>query len=146
MKLKRESITIDGIVFETQEFPAMDGLELMGRLVQVLGPTLGALASANPEQDLEALAPVLATALKDLKPAELSKLACEVLAGTTATVDTPTGPIRHDLGDRNKLNLVFSGRLKALFKVAVHAIKVNYGDFMGGSDASAPQTPAPSAE
>ena len=145
MNLKSAQTTVDGIVFETTQFPAMRALELMGRLTKVLGPTLGALASADPDAELDSLGPVLAMALKDLEPKELSAIAVELLAGTTALVQGAAGMTLVTLGSRENLDLVFSSRLFALFKVAVHAIKVNYGDFIGGSGLGVPRRQEPSA-
>lgn len=146
MNLKSEKTTVDGIVFETTQYPAMRGLELLGRLTKVLGPTLGALASADPDAELESLGPVLAVALRDLEPEQLSKLAIAVLSGTTATITSPTGATLVTLDSVDNLNLVFSSRLMVMFKVAVHAIKVNFGDFIDGSALGAPRTPAPSVK
>lgn len=145
MNLKSASTTVDGITFETTQFPAMKALELMGRLTKVLGPTLGALASADPEAEMDSFGPVLAMALKDLDPKELSAIAVELLQGTTALVQSATGQTLVQLGSRENLDLVFSSRLSALFKVAVHAIKLNYGDFIGGSGLGAPRRQEPSA-
>lgn len=145
MNLKSDKTTVDGILFETTQFPAMRALELMGRLTKVLGPTLGALASADPDAEMDSLAPVLAVALKDLEPKELSTIAIELLAGTSALVQGASGMSLVTLNSRENLDLVFSSRLFALFKVAVHAIRVNYGDFIGGSGLGAPRPQEPSA-
>ena len=144
MNLKQEKITVDDIEFVTQQFTAMRGLELMGRLVKVLGPTFGALASANPDAEIDSLAPVLAVALKDFDQKELTSLVLDVLNGTTAHIKSSLGVQPYQLDSKEKLDLVFSGRLKAMFKVAIHAIKVNYGDFLDGSVLGAPQAQAPS--
>lgn len=143
--LKSEPVTLDGIEFTTTQFPAMMGFEMLGRLVKVLGPALDVLTGADPETEIEDLAPVLAATLKDMKPSDLSALVIDLLRSTTAKISDPTGGRLIDLGSKDAINLVFSGRLMIMFKVLVHAIKVNYWDFFAGSVPSAPPAPKPAA-
>jgi hypothetical protein len=131
--LKHEETVIDGITFGTTQFGGFRALELMGKLAQTIGPALGVLSAADPSTPLEALAPHLAQALSGMKPTELSALALEVLSQTTATMDD-NGTIRRiDIKDVPSFNRVFTGRLMTMFKVCLHALKVNYSDFGFGS-------------
>lgn len=132
-KLKYEEVEIDGIKFGTTQFAAMRSLELMGKLVQTIGPALGVISTADPNTPLERLAPVLAGALSNLKPAELGTLALEILAGTTATIEDDGKYVRVDILSKNDFNRVFSGGLMTMFKAVIHALKVNYADFGFGS-------------
>lgn len=133
MNLKYEEVEIDGIKFGTTQFAAMRSLELLGKLVQTVGPALGVISTADPNTPLEQLAPVLAGALSNLKPHELGPLAMEILAGTTATLEVDGKYGRKDLLSKNDFNEVFSGRLMTMFKAIMHALKVNYADFGLGS-------------
>lgn len=135
--LKYEEVEYDGIRFGTTQYGAMRGLELMGRLAQTVGPALGALSQADMTTELDRFAPMIAVALRDLKPAELSALAIEILAGTTATLTEANAVKRLDLMSREALDRVFSGRLLTMFKVILHVLKVNFADFGFGS---APET------
>jgi hypothetical protein len=142
MNLKYEETEIDGIRFGTTQYGAMRGLELMGRLAQTIGPAFGALSMADETTEMDKFAPVIGLALRDLKPAELSSLVIDILAGTTATVTEGSSVKRYDLLTKESLDRVFSGRLMTMFKVVLHALKVNYSDFGFGSatqTASAPE-------
>lgn len=144
MTTKFEEYEIDGIKFTTQQFGGFRALELMGELAQVIGPALGVLSSADPETPLEQLAPVLAMALRGMKPEELSTLALKVLASTQAVIDVNGTLKRVDIVDKSSFDRVFTGRLMTMFKVALRALQINYADFGFGSapakDAPAPQT------
>lgn len=141
LNLKYEETEIDGVRFGTTQYAAMRGLELMGRLAQTVGPALGALSMADMETDLDKFAPVIAVALRDLKPEELTSLTIAILSGTTATITEANTVKRVDLMTRESLDRVFSGRLMTMFKVILHALKVNYADFGFGS--AAPTESAP---
>jgi hypothetical protein len=142
--LKTETTTIDGILFTTTQLPAMRGFELLARLVKMIGPALGALTSADPTADLSAMAPALAGALTNINPQEASALVVDIFSCTTALISDSTGGRQVQLSDRTNIDLVFSSRLKVMFQVLAHAIKVNFGDFSGGSAPAAPLPPAPS--
>lgn len=139
--LKYEETEIDGIKFATQQYAAMRSFELMGKLASTIGPALGALSMADEGTDLEKLAPVLAVALRDVDPTKLGALVIDVLTGTTATITEDHKVTRVDLNSVKNIDRVFSGRLMTMFKVLVHALKVNYSDFgFGSANESAPKT------
>jgi len=141
--LKYEEVEIDGIKFGTTQYGAMRSLELLGKLAKTIGPALGAISSADMNTDLEKFAPVLAVALRDLQPAELSDLTLDILKGTTATITDGSGNMKRvDLMSRESLDRVFSGRLMTMFKAVMHALKVNYSDFGFGSAAPSESAPA----
>lgn len=116
MSLKTEEATIDGIVFSTTQFGAMRALELMGRLAQTIGPAMGVLSTANPDTPVEKLAPVLASALANLKPNELGSLALAVLANTSATITDGDKLRRLDILSVEDFNKVFSGKLMTMLQ------------------------------
>lgn len=140
MNLKTEAITLDGIVFETTQFPAMRAYGLMAKLLKQLGPAMAILAEVDGETQMSALAPVLGGAMSNVEPVEAQKLLVEILAGTTAQTNDALGGRVVSLGDVKAIDDVFSGRLVVLFQVAAHALKVNYSDFFGVS-ARAAATP-----
>ncbi len=140
--LKYEEVEIDGLKFGTQQYAAMRSFELMGKLASTIGPALGALSMADEGTDLDKFAPVLASALRDVDPTKLGGLVIDVLSGTTATITEEGKVARVDLNSTKNVDRVFSGRLMTMFKVLLHALKVNYSDFGFGSETeSAPKTP-----
>ena len=140
MSLKCEEITIDGYRFITTQFTAMRSFTLLGKLAKTIGPALGVLTNANPDANIASLAPQLATAMMGMDPEEATKLAAQVLGSTMAI--TPAG-VKHEFSDSTQIDQVFNGRLGRMFKVLGFVLRVNYGDFLGGSgDAVAPQSPA----
>lgn len=130
--LKTERETIDGIDFTTTQLPAMKAFKLLARLTKVAGPVMAALSSLEDSMEIAELAPVLANALSALEADELSDLAVEVLKGTSAIVSDMNGSRKLDLMVQENIDLVFSGRLLTMMKVLIHAIKVNYHDFLEG--------------
>lgn len=142
--IKSEEYEIDGVKFTTTQYGGFKALELMGELAQVIGPALGVLSSADPNTPLEQLAPVLAMALRGLKPDEISSLALKVLSGTTATIEENGTFRRVDINGKDNFDRVFTGRLMTMFKVALKSLQVNYADFGFGSAPieSAPSLPA----
>lgn len=143
--LKQETQTIDGLSFTTTQFPAMRAFTLFSKLVKTIGPAITVLSGANPESDVAELAPSIATALKDVDPDAMTILAAEVLSSTSAVMTGPSGAAQVPLNSVDGINLVFMGRLMTMFKVLAFAVKVNYGDFFGGSASAAPLPQTPSA-
>ena len=134
MGTQMKSVTIDGVEFQTDQFPAMHALEVLAQLVRVAGPALSILSSANPETELSDLAPQLGAALSGLKPADANELVRKLLSQTRAFVQAKDGGTRIvELTTEEKINQVFSGKLKVLFQVVGHSIRTNYGDFSEGS-------------
>lgn len=120
----------------------MHALEVLASLVKVAGPALSVLSAAGSDTELSAIAPQLGAALAGLKPAEASDLVCKLLSGTRAFVKDKAGASRLvELNSQDKINTVFSGRLKVMFQVVAHAIRTNFGDFAQGSDQTAPSAP-----
>lgn len=131
--LKTESFTAtDGTIFNTTQFPAMHSLELMAQLMKTIGPAIAALQGVNADTDLSTLGPALSGALAGLKPNEASQLVLAILGSTTAQVTSPNGQQKvMQINSREVVDLVFSNKLKTMFAVLGHALKVNYSDFFG---------------
>lgn len=145
MNLKTEPVTIGGILFETTQFPAMRSYALLTRLVKAIGPAMSILAAADKELRLEDMGPILGSALANVTPAEAQGILLEALSCTTAEITDATGGRVIGLTGADKVDLVFSGRLKVMFQVFAHALKVNYSDFSEGSDQDAPEKPVGSS-
>lgn len=131
--LKTEDQEIDGLTFRVVQFPAMYGFALLARLAKCIGPALGALGSVSPD-DTSAMAPALREALSTLDPDEAQKLALEILKSTSVLLPKAGGEVaRVELSDKTKIDLVFSGRLKTMFKVLGFSVRVNFSDFVSGN-------------
>lgn len=145
--LKSESVTIDEVEYTTTQFPAMTSFELLAKLVKQVGPALAIVASADAGDSLNSIAPALMSALSGLDPVVARGLVVEVLASTSALVREANGSLRLvALNTPANIDIVFSGKLKQMFLVLGHALRVNYGDFSGGSDPAAPEAPTPNAQ
>lgn len=143
--LKTESTTVDDIEFKTTQLPAMRAFALLARLVKLIGPAMGALAGMDMAADLTTAAPALAGALSGLDPDEATELARQILVNTTALVRDQGGGLREvSLNSNESINQIFSGRVRAMLTVLVHAIRVNYQDFSVGSAPAAPKQTASS--
>ncbi len=139
--LKSEDYEVGEFKFSTTQFPAMRAFELMTQLAKTIGPALAALQSLDKDTELSALGPILSSALSNLTKTDATALVLDILAGTQATVPGPGGQRTIvQLTSRAALDAVFSARLKMMFQVLGHAIKVNYADFSEGSDPAAPTT------
>jgi hypothetical protein len=137
MKLKTESVMLDGVLVETTQFAAMRAYGLMAKLAKVLGPAMGVLAEVNSETRMEEMGPALGMALANVSPTDAQALLLDVLAGSVAEVDGR----RFDLINQNAIDEVFTGRLKTMFKALGHALKVNYSDFFDDGPQPAEKAP-----
>src|SRR3990167_8304144 len=133
MRLKTESFELNGTKYTTTEYGAFRALETLARLTKTVGPALGALGGMSADTDLMKAAPALLGALMHVDAAVFPTLVVDVLGGTTALITGPDGqPQVVTLGDKVAIDRVFSGALGDMFKVVIHALKVNYSDFFGG--------------
>ncbi len=140
--LKREDKEIDGLTYTSVQFPAMYGFGLLARLAKSIGPALASLSDVNPDTDLADVGPSLRNALGSLDPDEAQRLVLEILKCTSVLLTDATGGRRIEFTDRVKIDEVFSGRLKTLFKVIGFALQVNFSDFAVGNDPPAAIGPA----
>ncbi len=70
----------------------------------------------------------------------------EIFKGTSAFLTDEKGLRRVDLLTRESVDLVFSGRMKILMTALMHAIRVNFADFIPGSPSSDVLPPAASSQ
>lgn len=118
MELKTETRTIEGFEVTVSQMPADRALTLLPEVA----PIVAAVFSAG--HDMEAsIGAVLASA--NVTGPKLNAIVTELLS--TATV--MHGGKNVSLGDKRAVNMVFSGRIKALLSAAWFAVQVNYGDF-----------------
>lgn len=135
--LNSATITLHGVVYETTQFPAMRSFGLLARLAKVLGPAMVGMADMTGEEDVRALVPVLGAALANVSPQEAQSIVLELFSCTTAEIVEGHGARLENLGTQQAVDRVFSGKLGDMFHLLAHVMKVNYGDFFGGSDPAA---------
>jgi hypothetical protein len=128
MALKTVPLEIDGIEFQTTQFPAMRALEVMVSLQKI---------AAGSNQNAQLAAAMMAS----LDQASMKKLVLDLLECTVALVKSPQAKLIA-LNKPEGIDQVFSGKLRMLFTVIQHAVEVNYGDFNDGEE-TAPQAPTP---
>lgn len=140
LNLKTETKDIDGLGVTCTQFPAMRSSELLARLLKVIGPSLGVLMRLDPNTELDRAGVELVAGLSSLKPEELPGLISKVLEMTAVRVPDESGGAGAviSLDKKENLDIVFSGRMLTMFKVAGFAIQVNYRDFASGSAPAAP--------
>jgi len=130
MSLKTVPLEIDGIEFQTTQFPAMRALEVMVTLQKLT-------AGMNPNSQISA-----SGLMTGLDGPAAKRLVMDLLECTTAVVRSPVTKLV-SLDKQTNIDLIFSGKLPMMFKVIAHSIEVNFGDFNEGSEDPAPlaQTP-----
>jgi len=130
MPREPQTRVIDGHTVQVQALPVFKGQKLFVRLLKAVGgsfgPAFAALASSGSKGlgDID-LAQHLPTMFSALSPEELESITRELLTG--AVLDPHSEP-------RNLLavcDIVFQGSVLTLFKCAMFAVEVNFGDFRG---------------
>lgn len=137
LTLKTASIDCDGTQFTTTQFPAMHSLEVLTKLVKVLGPVITTLVSVDQKSEVSSIGPQLQQAMMGVTPVEMKALVKEMLASTTVVWNGKIMP----LNSEEKINLVFSSRLGDMFKVFGHAVEVNFADFFAEAFKRTPEGP-----
>lgn len=108
---------IEGLKVTTTQLPPMRALPLSKKLVRLCAPILAAGGNlTNLDVD------TLATALDGLSDDDTSKLARQLLSGTTVIRDGQN----HSLLDDTQINGAFAGMFVAMLKVMWFAIEVNF--------------------
>ena len=136
--------TIDGLQFRVIPFAAYHALGLLAKLAKSLGPALSSLSALDQDTDVRELGPTLRHALASLDPAEAQALALELFKQTSVLIDDGGRALRRiELTSQQKVDQVFNGRLKTLFKTLGFAMRVNFASFTDGSESApaAPQLP-----
>ena len=135
MGLETKKEDIDGLMVSVTQFPGMEAIKLHSYLGRKIVPALagimgsvGSLKDLSMESDVdtEALSSAFATLFDQLTESELEKLLLRMLK--TTTVDGAEVK-------KETIDIIFSGRTTAIYKILWFVIKVNYPDFfaLGGS-------------
>jgi len=155
MALKREEETIDEIRIVTVQLPPIPGAKLQAKLMKIAAPALSGLKGLSESQldkmlhmDLGALAPVLAGLFSQIDDKLVETLIRETFASSYAVVQDEKGSRKIELSNLDNVNVVFEGKIGAMYKALLFSMKVNFGDFSGGvfsklRGASEEKAPAP---
>lgn len=142
-----EEKEIDGLQVEVTKHPAVDGGKLFIELVKAFSPLLKdssvaeVVSKVKTVEDLKSvkiqdLLPGLGTLFLSLHPDVFEHILVNLFKRTTVICPSEgkNGPqqIKVDLTNKNQINLVFTGKLWTMLKVAVFAIEVNFKNFTPG--------------
>lgn len=138
------STQIEGVEFFTTKYMPTRAYELMFELISVLGEGFLAIAQADPNTEISLANGTTLNALSRLDPKAALALIPKILAGTTAVVQDERGGKQIPLGSQKNIDMVFKDLpFFTMFKVAAHALQVQFGNFsLGSAPAGAPQTAA----
>lgn len=128
MDFKSQTRTIEGFEITVQVLPATRSLPLLPRITRVVA------AATAMGFDLDS---DISRVLVHVDGAELLSLATELLASAQVKHE---GRLR--TLDRATIDLVFTGRIKALLAASWFAVQVNYADFFADASATEPAAEA----
>lgn len=138
-ELRYEETVIDDVRLTCTQFMAMKNFSLFAKLMRTIGPAVATLGASKGDADVMKVLPM---ALRDVEPGDLTALALEVLAGTTANVDGAN----FSLSTSSAIDAVFSGRsLMTLIKAIAFAVKVNFSDFFDEAAVGGPAEAKPAS-
>jgi len=120
--LKLESRDVGDVQVTVQQFAVMRASQLGARLFKLVGPAFSSMVGADLDSDL---APALQMFCAGLDPDEVPSLFTAILAGTTAEIDGKKIP----LSSASNIDLVFSGKMTALYRALGFALEVNFASF-----------------
>ena len=129
---------IDGITFQIQLMPALKSAVLDRKIICILAPGVGNVASngIDTELNLESLFSGLSAGLASLDDTEYEKLIGELLCYVSAV--TKEGVF--ELDNTQAINKVFQKKLLTLYKVIIEVMKFNgfsvFGLVAGGKGMS----------
>ncbi len=132
MDMKTETRTVEGFEVTITQMPASRALPLLPEVAQIVGAVFGAGHGLEAE-----VGAVLASS--GMNGTRLTALVQELLA--TASVQVQGKHVA--LSDRRAIDIVFSGRIKALLAAAWFSVQLNYADFFDDASGT-PSDPAPS--
>lgn len=126
--LKTETRTIEGFEVTVQVLPATRSLPLLPRVTRIVAAAMAVGAGLDSD---------VSTVLAHVDGSELLALATELLASAQVKHE---GRLR--TLDRATIDLVYTGRVRALLAAAWFAVQVNYADFFAGASATSPAAEA----
>lgn len=114
--LKQVEVTVDGTTYLITNFPATKGVNIMKRLVRLIGAPLAALRGEGDEVFSRSPMEVAIEKLTDnFDKVEVEALVVDLLSGVTKG------------GMSLNFDMEFSGRYDVLFRLVQEAIKSNFG-------------------
>ena len=128
MSFKTETRSMEGFEVTVQVLPATRSLPLLPRVTKIVAAAMA--VGANLDNDISAV-------LQYVDGDELLSLAADLLVSAQVKHE---GRL-HTL-DRATIDLVYTGRIKALLAAAWFAVQVNYADFFDDASATSPAAEA----
>jgi len=125
IKLNTETKTIGDLEVTVTAFLPIPAMELQARLLKIVGPALGMLGKVTMDSDVKELGPLIGTALMNVQPGELPALVRDVLKSTSVVYRGKN----LTLDKIDTINIVFAGRLRAMYEVIGFTLMVNFSDF-----------------
>lgn len=132
--MKEEHAEIDGLSVFTAPLPARRAGKLKVRILGILAPmgdvagnaVISEIAGAGLDgAEIRDLGKTVERVLRGVSGDLLDSLLCEILACSHVELDGK----RVWLGDGKGIDQVFTGRLMTMYRVAGHALVVNFRDF-----------------
>ncbi len=130
MSIKFKEKTIDDLSCRVNQFTGTTAFKLFIELLQLLGPGLTSLLGKASQGKISSLLDVdigglqgsILSLLSKLDPEKNLDLILRLLADTT---------VDGVVVERTSFDIIFQGKLLAMFKVVLFSIEVNYQDFLG---------------
>jgi hypothetical protein len=113
---------IEGLTFSAQELSPFTVIDLSTEFADLISSSVGGKGAL-------ALA---AGIMKGFGAGKLRELLPRLLQSVTTTVSDGGKPQRITLDSVESMNIVFSGRMKALAQVVAFAVEVSFADFLAG--------------
>ena len=131
MSTKKESIEINGNKYLCVQWDAEKAYLMKFRIIKVLGESITGLVAAMGSDDknqITAIAKSIQSFFSNSKPEEVLSLLKDVVCSCYRIQDDERTLINNFAGD-------FAGDLMTPYKIFAFVLKVNYSDFLGGSEA-----------
>lgn len=138
--MKEEHAEIDGLPVFTAPLPARRAGKLKVRILAILAPMGDVAGSAVISEiagagiggaEIRDLGKTVDRVLRGVGGDQLDSLLCEIFAASHVELDGK----RIWLGDGKGIDQVFTGRLMTMYRVAGHALTVNFRDFFDAASA-----------
>lgn len=142
--LKKANSEFDGVKVHTVQLPAIRAHRLFWRLGKVAPYVMAHVDTSKMHLDeIGGMVPALLELFGRLTVDESESLMKEILCATSATITDEQGAEKVVPLESNAMfDLVFSGKLGALYSTVAFVLVVNFGDFIAGAlGASQPDAP-----
>ena len=125
---------IAGREFRCEKLPASEALKLLGRVLKVAGPAIGAILSMAGENEADLNAGVVKALCDSAAGADMDSAVRLVIDLTSLSAVRVNGAFEPVVFDHH-----FSGSLMDAFRVAAFVLRVQYADFFTAGMAAASQ-------